>query len=549
MRCSFSSSLPVLLAVATTACFNPDPAPVDGTDTDGQTTGSTADTLDGTAGGDCQDGILNGEETDVDCGGPTCEACAPAPSCTDGILNGEETDVDCGGGVCSTCDDGQGCGSGLDCTNGVCTDGSCQSPSCGDGVVNAEDEQCDDAGDSAACNADCTAVACGDGLVNMAAGEDCDEIAETAACDEDCTLAECGDGLLNVSAGELCDDGAASAACDDDCTPAECGDGLANRAAGEACDDGEQTATCDADCTAPMCGDALVNALAGEQCDDGDAIDDNLCSNACSFNACVFDTGLLPVTIHPNNFFGDLDFDGSCNLVVSGGFEGSLHRVSAMTGAVSTLVASFAGSSSVNGVAHRDSDDLTYVATDGSPILWSVAADGTVLQVMPLPVTINAIVVAPPGFGAYADRIIGVGTNGSVYAFDPATASSAIVGTTMGILSDLAFDPTTTTLYIAANGSGQVLTMSGAGATAMVAGGFSGIDGLAVDPAGTLYVADSNASSLTAIDLNTGAQMVVANPVLDGGYYVTGLVVDGAGTVLMKVGNMANGADVGFYAP
>ena len=41
----------------------------------------------------------------------------------------------------------------------------------------------------------------------------------------------------------------------------------------------------------------------------------------------------------------------------------------------------------------------------------------------------------------------------------------------------------------------------------------------------------------------------MANPMLDGGYYVTGLVVDGAGTVLMKVGNMANGADVGFYAP
>ena len=34
----------------------------------------------------CGDGLLNGNEIDVDCGGPDCEAC---PSCEDELLNGE----------------------------------------------------------------------------------------------------------------------------------------------------------------------------------------------------------------------------------------------------------------------------------------------------------------------------------------------------------------------------------------------------------------------------------------------------------------------------
>lgn len=51
----------------------------------------------------CDDGIQNGEETDVDCGGPDCDAC---PTCDDGIMNGEETGVDCGGPDCDACTEG-----------------------------------------------------------------------------------------------------------------------------------------------------------------------------------------------------------------------------------------------------------------------------------------------------------------------------------------------------------------------------------------------------------------------------------------------------------
>ncbi len=48
----------------------------------------------------CTDGIQNGNETGVDCGGPDCPAC---PTCNDGIQNGGETGIDCGGPSCPAC--------------------------------------------------------------------------------------------------------------------------------------------------------------------------------------------------------------------------------------------------------------------------------------------------------------------------------------------------------------------------------------------------------------------------------------------------------------
>ncbi len=74
----------------------------------------------------CNDGVQNGNETGVDCGG-SCTAC---PTCNDGIQNGSETGVDCGGScsACPTCNDGiqNGNETGVDCG------GSCPN-TCGGG--------------------------------------------------------------------------------------------------------------------------------------------------------------------------------------------------------------------------------------------------------------------------------------------------------------------------------------------------------------------------------------------------------------------------------
>ncbi len=101
----------------------------------------------------CTDGLWNGNETDVDCGGADCPACGGNAycvinadcgglrciseitgrhciSCTDGVKNGNETDVDCGGGYCPDCADGASCTGGSDCLSNMCSAGTCTSGSC-----------------------------------------------------------------------------------------------------------------------------------------------------------------------------------------------------------------------------------------------------------------------------------------------------------------------------------------------------------------------------------------------------------------------------------
>ena len=48
----------------------------------------------------CNDGLYNGDEGGVDCGG----SCVPCATCHDMIQNGAETGIDCGGEVCDECE-------------------------------------------------------------------------------------------------------------------------------------------------------------------------------------------------------------------------------------------------------------------------------------------------------------------------------------------------------------------------------------------------------------------------------------------------------------
>ena len=73
-------------------------------------------------------GCDNGGDTDggMADGGPGEDA-APAESCSDGVMNQDETDVDCGGTCGSTCMVGDMCGANGDCTTDICgADGTCQ---------------------------------------------------------------------------------------------------------------------------------------------------------------------------------------------------------------------------------------------------------------------------------------------------------------------------------------------------------------------------------------------------------------------------------------
>jgi len=61
--------------------------------------------------------------TAEDCGASeSCvtHRCAPQ-SCTDGLRDGDESDVDCGGPTCAPCASGKSCNTNLDCQAGLCS--------------------------------------------------------------------------------------------------------------------------------------------------------------------------------------------------------------------------------------------------------------------------------------------------------------------------------------------------------------------------------------------------------------------------------------------
>ncbi|MFH1721941.1 MAG: hypothetical protein ABH950_04985 [Candidatus Altiarchaeota archaeon] len=123
----------------------------------------------------CQDGIRNFGEVDIDCGGP-CPAC---PGCNDGVINQEEEGVDCGGPcpACPTCSDGildQG-EEEVDC-GGPCK----PCPSCTDGIINQGELGLDCGGPCAPCPA---SENCSDGVKNQnEIGVDCGGICPLCAC-------------------------------------------------------------------------------------------------------------------------------------------------------------------------------------------------------------------------------------------------------------------------------------------------------------------------------------------------------------------------------
>jgi cysteine-rich repeat protein len=237
--------------------------------TTSSSTGTTgADTSTG-AGASTEDGtgtasMSESAETTADAStGPP----PPPPNCGDGVVDADEG-----------CDDGNAADDDACPTN-------CVPASCGDGFVQAGVEGCDDgnAVDDDDCSNACVPASCGDGVVQ--AGEGCDDgdAVDDDECSNACQLPVCGDGL--VQEGEACDDAGESAACDVDCSARKCGDGVVNATAGEACDDGGPTAACDDDCSLAECGDGQLSPLAGEACDDGNVSDDDLCSSTCQKTA------------------------------------------------------------------------------------------------------------------------------------------------------------------------------------------------------------------------------------------------------------------------
>ncbi|MEE2758248.1 MAG: DUF4215 domain-containing protein [Myxococcota bacterium] len=196
----------------------------------------------------CGDGVINGSETDTDCGGDTCGPCGPSAACLidqdcqqgrcragvcstcgDDARNGFETGVDCGGRDCGPCPNGATCVESMDCLSFACIDGSCRPRSCDDGIANGPEtdvdcggDECDGCRDGLLCqmDADCgsnqcranVCTSCDDGIQNAGetgvdcGGPDCSPCDADGAClvDSDCNSRICQAGFCRL---ESCNDG------------------------------------------------------------------------------------------------------------------------------------------------------------------------------------------------------------------------------------------------------------------------------------------------------------------------------------------------------
>lgn len=254
----------------------------------------------------CTDGRRNGDETGVDCGGPTCTARCPvrelcavssdcvsrvcfsgtcvAAACSDGVRNGEETGLDCGG-PCPGCGLGQGCADEDDCATGTCMGGFCVADHCFDGTrnVNETDVDCGgadcgpcNAGDQCRMNRDCNMSTCEGGFcltpecsngmpdmgeVDVDCGGECPGCDDGTACTMgvDCLSGRCEGGICTS-----CSDGAQSGAE----TGVDCGGGVCRGCpGGEVCTTNDDCAS--RVCTAGVCEGAATYYREDFETDDG----------------------------------------------------------------------------------------------------------------------------------------------------------------------------------------------------------------------------------------------------------------------------------------
>jgi len=207
---------------------------------------------------ECADGVKDGSETDVDCGGGTCAACAVgkdckeardcastvcdigsgacvASTCDDQVKDGSETDVDCGGGICAACPDGKQCLQESDCTSIACNTIThvCVATTCSDGVKDGSETGVDCGGTCTPCDnsnscrlgSDCASGFCQPTLHVCQAPSCSDGVEDGYETAVDCGGGEC----PGCSVGRACNlnrDCAANACIDHACVVPTCSDGV-----------------------------------------------------------------------------------------------------------------------------------------------------------------------------------------------------------------------------------------------------------------------------------------------------------------------------------
>ena len=299
-----------------------------------------------------------------------------AGNCSDGIKNGAETDIDCGGGTCPPCNVGKNCAAASDCAppfnaSAICQGGVC-SFICNAGYSNCNGNNTDGCeinisnsvnncgtcgsvcaiqnATSGCLNGQCVFVSCNPGFADC--NNDISDGCETNLNTSPLNCAVCGHSCPNVANGvRICNNGVCDFTCNlgftkvgNQCVPvAVCGDGIVQ--GGETCDDGNVNNGdgCSSACQVQagftcsgspsvcntICGDGIKAGAEG--CDDGNNTNGDGCTATCQVQAGYICTGspsvCVPISCSDavkNGTETDVDCGGpSCPKCVNGKICGS----------------------------------------------------------------------------------------------------------------------------------------------------------------------------------------------------------------------------------
>lgn len=259
--------------------------------------------------------LLVGCTPTADTGGAGGSTASGSTACADGLKNGDETGVDCGGS-CGPCGEGKTCAGPSECASGHCTDGVCCEASCDGACVacvasktGATDGSCApvkvDTDPDAECNATDPST-CG------AVGSGCNGDKAAPACvrhpaGTTCATESCKDG--KVTSARACDGkGLCAPGMSVDCAPAECApDGAmcaVSCATNEDCVVGFECALATHTCK-PL-GNTGGACEAAKDCSSGNCVEGVCCNTACD-GACDVCTKALGATV-----------DGACAVATTG---------------------------------------------------------------------------------------------------------------------------------------------------------------------------------------------------------------------------------------
>ncbi|MDB4303658.1 hypothetical protein N9934_02590, partial [Desulfosarcina sp.] len=187
----------------------------------------------------CGDGVCNSDENCTSCSSD----CTCGDTCSNNKKDGLETDVNCGGGACSACAIGKSCSLDGDCLSQNCLSGICELALCDNGIFDVNNSE--------------TATDCG--------GINCDPCDSGSDCelDSDCSDGNYCNSNTGVCTKETCDD----VLLNQDETDLDCGGDICARVYGQLCEL-DQGCEENSDCITNTCHPTLF-ICAEPNCDDG----------------------------------------------------------------------------------------------------------------------------------------------------------------------------------------------------------------------------------------------------------------------------------------